>query len=47
LKNYKYALTKKKVAGESVNYLTQFNEIVSARVNEDRADWEKWTLEDL
>ncbi len=36
LKNYKYAMTKKKGVGESVSYLSQFNDFLSTRVSEDR-----------
>lgn len=32
VKNYKYALTKKKEVGESVAYLQQFSDIMGARV---------------
>lgn len=32
VKNYKYALTKKKEVGESVSYLQQFSDILGARV---------------
>ena len=47
LKNYKYAMTQKKPVGESVTYLNHFGDILSARIDNDRSDWEKWTLSDL
>jgi acyl-CoA oxidase len=47
LKNYKYAMTQKKPVGASVKYLLNFAEILSARVDNDRSDWEKWNLSDL
>jgi acyl-CoA oxidase len=47
LKNYKYAMTQKKPVGVSVDYLLQFGDIISSRVENDRIDWEKWTLADL
>ena len=40
-------MTKKKNIGESVNYLSQFNEIMNARVAEDKQEWTKWTLDDF
>ena len=47
MKNYKYAMTNKKPVGESVSYLTKFSEIMSARVDSDRFEKEKWTLADI
>ena len=47
VKNYKYALTKKKEVGESVAYLQQFSDILGARVAEDRVELSKWNLEDI
>lgn len=47
LKSYKWHLTKKKALGESVKYIDSFEFLMEKRLNPNRDDMTRWTLEDI